>query len=139
MVFIENQDTFSLIKTYPDIACEKLLFLRNLIIETALDIENESIVHETLKWGEPSYTSKNGSTIRIDWKEEYPDQYMMYFHCKTKLIDTFKEIYSDTFIYDGNRAIIFNIAADIPTEELKHCIQLSLTYHSIKHLPLLGV
>ena len=63
----------------------------------------------------------------------------MYFHCKTKLVDTFKERYQNTFNFEGNRSIVFNIDEKLPIEELKHCIELSLTYHSIKNLPMLGL
>jgi hypothetical protein len=114
------------------------MFLRQLILETALNAEDVNKLEETLKWGEPSYLTKNGSTIRIAWKKTTPNQYFMYFHCKTKLVDTFKELYSDIFIFEGNRAIIFNENNEIPIKELKHCISLSLTYHLRKHLPLLG-
>jgi hypothetical protein len=62
----------------------------------------------------------------------------MYFHCKTKLVDTFRELYNDTFNFSGNRAIIFSKNDKIPVDELKYCIYLSLTYHRRKHLPLLG-
>ena len=38
-------------------------------------------LEETLKWGEPSYLVKKGSTIRMDWKSKAPNQYAMYFKC----------------------------------------------------------
>lgn len=82
---------------------------------------------------------KKGSTIRIDWKPKYVDQYAVYFHCKTKLVDTFRELYPDAFRYDGNRAIVFNEKSELPVKELKHCIALSLNYHKIKYLPMLGI
>ena len=63
----------------------------------------------------------------------------MCFHCRTKLLDTFKELYGDKFKYDGNRAIVFNEDDEIATNELKHCISLSLTYHRRKNRPMLGV
>jgi len=44
---------------------------------------------------------------------------MLYFHCKTKLIDAFKELYGDTFQYKGNRAIVFDIQDEIPVDALK--------------------
>lgn len=139
MEVIENAEVSTAISKYPEDIQEKLNFLRSLILETASEIESIYKIEETLKWGEPSYTTKNGSTIRIDWKEKYPNQYAMYFHCKTKLVDTFKERYKNKFKYEGNRAIIFNVTDKIPVEELKHCIALSLTYHDIKHLPMLGI
>ena len=138
MEVIKSTEVSKTISKYPINIQEKLKILRSLIFETASETEGVNKIEETLKWGEPSYTTKNGSTIRIAWKEKNPNQYAMYFHCKTKLVDTFKERYKNTFKYEGNRAIIFSITENIPIEELKHCIKLSLTYHSIKHLPMLG-
>lgn len=115
------------------------MFLRQLVLDTASESTGVGALEETLKWGEPSYCSNSGSTIRMDWKKSKPDQYALYFHCKTRLVDTFREIYRDTFQFDSNRAIVFHINDEIPVNELKHCISLSLTYHRIKHLPMLGV
>ncbi len=124
---------------YPDNMRIKMLYLRQLVIETAGEINSIKNIEETLKWGEPAYLTEHGSTIRIGWKQSKPDQYAMYFHCKTKLVYTFKEHYKDTFKFEGNRAIVFNQKDKIPVNELKHCIVLSLTYHHIKHLPMLGI
>ncbi len=115
------------------------MFLRHLILETSSETEGVNKLEETLKWGEPSYLTKNGSTIRMDWKKSKPNHYAMYFNCKTKLVATFTELYRDKFNFEGNRAIVFEEGENIPIEELKHCISLSLTYHSKKHLPMLGV
>jgi len=139
MKVIESPEVSVVINNYPKEIQIKLLYLRSLILDSASEIQGLEKIEESLKWGEPSYTTKNGSTIRINWKEKNPDQYFMYFHCKTKLVDTFKERYKDTFKYEGNRAIIFNNYDNVPVDELKHCIKLSLTYHSIKHLPMLGI
>jgi hypothetical protein len=124
---------------YPDLVRKKLLFLRSLIIETAKEIDDLEQIEETLKWGEPSYLTKKGSTIRIDWKEKKPDQYAMYFKCTSKLVPTFKAVYADKFRYDGNRAIVFYMHDKIPDVELKNSIKAGLTYHKVKHLPLLGL
>ncbi|WP_111979319.1 DUF1801 domain-containing protein [Algibacillus agarilyticus] len=123
--------------SYPEDVSVLLRSLRTLIYKVA---EQEKILDltETLKWGEPSYLSKMGSTIRIDWKAKHPMQYCIYFNCKTILIETFKEIYGDRFTYAGRRAIVFKIDQAIPHKELTHCISMSLRYKKIKHLPLLG-
>ena len=115
-----------------------MLELRTLIIETAKEI---GITHleETLKWNELSYIAKKGSTIRIDWKTKTPKQYGMYFQCTSRLIPTFKTIHKGTLQFEGNRAIIFSLGEDIPKLVLKSCIKSALTYHEIKHLPLLGL
>ena len=127
-------------KTYPEAAQEKLLYIRQMIFDIAKQNTDISEIKETLKWGEPSYVAKSGSTIRLAWKASTPNHCAIYFTCSTKLVETFKEIYPDIFIYEGNRAIIFSLEDEkIPSNALEHCLLLSLTYHRIKHLPLLGV
>jgi len=132
-----SPQVLSVINTYPESMRKKLLFLRQLVFEVACDVVDNK-VEETLKWGEPAYVCKTGSTIRIDRLKSNTDQYAIYFHCKTTLIDTFKELYGDKFTFIANRAIVFTLADTVPVDELKHCISLSFTYHKIKHLPLLG-
>lgn len=125
-------------KLYPKSVKPQLLNLRKLILNTASQIEGLENLEETLKWGEPSYLTKYGSTVRIDWKKKNPKQFAIYFKCTSKLVDTFKSIYGNKFEYEGNRAIVFQLADQIPEKELSHCISLAMTYHKIKHLPLLG-
>jgi hypothetical protein len=125
-------------KSYPEEILPKINALRQLIIETAAEINTIEEIEETLKWGEPSYLVKNGSTIRIDCKMKTPQQYAMYFKCTSKLVPTFKEVYGSTFNYEKNRAILFNLKDKIPRNHLKECIRLALQYHSIKNLPRLG-
>ncbi|MFC9449125.1 DUF1801 domain-containing protein [Bacillus cereus] len=126
-------------KQYPKHIQSRILVLRRLILDTAIETEGIDHVDETLKWGEPSYIAKKGSTIRIGWKQSSPDQYAMYFNCNTRLVDTFKEVYRDIFNYEGNRAIVFAVNDKIPVDELKQCIVLALTYHTRKNLPMLGL
>ncbi|GIO08686.1 hypothetical protein J31TS6_47140 [Brevibacillus reuszeri] len=96
-------------------------------------------MEEVLKWGEPSYVTKKGSTIRIGWKKSIPNRYALYFNCNTSLVETFREIYRDTFNFEGNRAIVFDDEAVFLIDELKQCISAALTYHTRKHLPMLGL
>lgn len=133
-----NPEVELVFNNYPDSVRKKMLNLRRLIIETASEIEGIIELEETLKWGEPSYLVKNGSTIRIDWKSKIPNQYAMYFKCTSKLVPTFREVYGNTFKYEKNRAILFNINDSIPKRELKECIAMALKYHLVKNLPLLG-
>lgn len=135
----KNPEVEQVFNNYPEPICKKLLHLRKLILETANETEAITEIEETLKWGEPSYLVKKGSTIRIDWKEKKPDQYAMYFKCTSQLVPSFKTVFKDDFNYEGNRAIIFKMDDNIPEEELKKCIAIALTYHRVKHLPLLGL
>ncbi|MEQ9090095.1 MAG: DUF1801 domain-containing protein [Balneola sp.] len=133
-----NPNTTEVFENYPDSVRSQMEQLRELILEAASEVDGLENLEETLKWGEPSYLTKHGSTVRMDWKEKKPNQYAMYFKCTSKLVPTFKELYQDTFTFESDRAIVFNLDEKILKNELKHCIKLALTYHKVKHLPLLG-
>ena len=135
---ITDPDVARVFEGYPEPVREKLLGLRRLILDTASETEEVPSVDETLKWGEPSYIAKGGSTVRIAWKEKRPGCYFIHFHCNTSLVDTFKTLYGNVFTFEGKRAIVFGESDDLPVEPLKHCVSLALTYHRVKRLPLLG-
>jgi hypothetical protein len=134
-----NPDVQLVFNNYPKPIRKKLANLRRLVIETANEIEIITHLEETLKWGEPSYLTQFGSTLRMDWKKKNPEQYALYFKCTSKLVPTFKSIYNDIFKFEGNRAILFQINEKIPKNELKKCIAATLRYHKVKHLPTLGI
>lgn len=125
------------LQSYPPLVQEKILGLRMLILEAASEL-NISSIEETLKWGEPSYLVKNGSTIRMDWKAKSPQQYALYFNCSTSLVETFRMLYGDLFRYEKNRALVFNLESVLPKQELKACLKMALQYHLLKDKPLLG-
>ncbi|MCE2489371.1 MAG: DUF1801 domain-containing protein [Anaerolineae bacterium] len=116
-----------------------MMRLRQLVLDTASETAGVGKLEEALRWGEPAYITKGGSTLRMDWKGRVPNQYAMYFNCNTSLVPVFREIYGEVFTFEGNRAIVFDKSDELPVDELKHCISLALTYHRVKHLPLLGV
>ena len=67
-----DSEVAAVFNSYPPKIKSKLMFLRQLIFDTAASIEGIGEIEETLKWGEPGYLtpeSKSGSTIRIAWKE----------------------------------------------------------------------
>lgn len=138
MAKIENPEVARVFDGYPEPIRKKMLHLRQIVLDTASETEGGDALEETLKWGEPSYLTRGGSTIRMDWKARAPNQYAMYFNCNTSLIATFKDVYGDVFTFEGNRAIVFGETDELPVTELKRCISLALTYHHVKHLPLLG-
>lgn len=134
---IMNSAVMLKFESYPEEVKPVLICLREYIFAAAEE-HGLGVVEESLKWGEPSFAVKGGSPVRIDWKSKHPDKYFVYFQCQTRLIETFKELYGDLFTYDGKRAIVLALSSEVPVPELKHCIALSLQYHSVKHLPLLG-
>lgn len=135
---MSNPIVIAVFDKYPASVSEKLLHLRSIILDVAKETEGLTELKEELKWGEPSYLTKHGSTIRIDWKEKTPNQYAIYFKCTSQLVPTMKLLYKEIFHFEGNRAIVFDLKQEIPRQQLEHCISLALTYHKVKHLPLLG-
>lgn len=125
--------------SYPDHIKDKMLSLRALVIETAKEIETITKLEETLKWREPSYITKQGSTLRMDWKTKKPNQYAMYFQCSSRLVETFRSLFTKQLKFEGNRAILFSLDEEIPEEVIKQCIKATLIYHKVKHLPTLGI
>jgi len=139
MEFVASSHVENLLKGYPQEASIRLGELRSLIIEAAKETEGVCKLVETTKWGEPSYVTKTGSTLRMDWKERTPDKYYLYFVCSTSLVSTFRILIGEELEYEGNRAIVLKLNEALPAEALKRCISLGLRYHKVKHLPLLGI
>ena len=65
---------------YPRDIAEKLLELRALILKVAAETKGVGELEEALKWGQPSYLTRqtgSGSTIRIDQVKGRPGMYAM--------------------------------------------------------------
>jgi hypothetical protein len=127
----DNSRVAALFDGYPEQVRSKLLLLRELIFDTASEIEGIGKLEETLRWGEPSYLtteSGSGSMVRLNAKGA-DGQYAIYFHCQTNLVETFRQMYADRLKFEKNRAIVFDQGDKLPMEELRHCVSMALTYH----------
>lgn len=109
----------------------KLLSIRNMIFEVAVKNNCIGPIEESLKWGQPSYSpvSKSGSPVRLGIEKKTINKVGLYVHCGTTLIETFKHIYPDEFIFSGNRALLFGFNDDLPDDPLRHVITIALTYY----------
>ena len=118
---------------YPTHVRPKMLALRELVLQVGAQCfaKTQAEIEETLKWSEPAYVTTNGagSTVRIDWKPNNPKFCVVYFNCKTNLIDSFRQLFPNDFQFEGNRAIWLDLDAAIPRDALAICIEASLTYH----------
>ncbi len=115
----------------------KLTEIRKLILSLPEKLDGVGPLLETLRWGQFSFLTfetGSGSTIRIDAIRANPKNYAIYFNCNTTLVDDFKQLYPKRFKFEGNRAIIFDVATPLPVDELRHCISLALTYHQRKQV-----
>ncbi len=132
-----SSDVQSVFKAYPPALRTKLMALRELVFDTAAATDGVGLLTETLKWGQPSYLTEetgSGTTVRID-SLKAADGYAVYFHCQSGLLGQFRELYPETFRYEGKRAIVFAAGDRVPARELRHCLALAFTHHSRKKKP----
>ncbi len=127
----------AIFEAYPPAIRKRLARLRRLVLETAELTDGVGRLTETVKWGQPSYLTEqtgSGTTVRID-RLKAGDGYAIFFHCQSGLVDQFRQLYPDTFRFEGNRAIVFDVAQPLPTRDLGHCIALAFTHHARKRRP----
>lgn len=139
MKLITDPKVDDVFANYPDFVKDQMQYLRELVIQTAKETTEVTVLEETLKWGEPSFVTKNGSTLRMDWKAKTPNQYAMYFQCSSRLVDTFRFVFGHKLRYEGKRALVFQLNQAIPESELKKCIKAALRYHLVKEEITLGI
>lgn len=117
---------------FPEPIRLRLLSVRRLIYTTASTTPGVGPLRETLKWGEPAYLTEvtgSGSTIRLGRSRSPAASCAILFNCRTTLIETFRAHFSETFAYQGNRAILLGASGPLPTEPLAICLAMALTYH----------
>lgn len=134
---IANPAVASVFDAYPQDVRQKLLTLRQLILDTGANTPQVGAIEETLKWNEPAYVTSetgSGSTIRIDRKPRSDSKYSMYFNCNTTLVDTFRTLFPKSFRFVGNREIVFDANDKIDVRALQTCISMALTYHLKKKI-----
>lgn len=127
----------SVFKAYPPGIRAKVMALRELVFDTSEKTTGVGRLTETLKWGQPSYLTQetgSGTTVRID-RLKADNGYAVYFHCQSGLVGQFRELYPETFEYQGKRAIVFDAKDRVPARELRHCLALALTHHARKKKP----
>ena len=107
-----------------------LLDLRALIFEVA-DEEKVGPLEETLKWGQPAYLCKAGTTIRIDRDDSYGGNVALYVNCRTTLVDSWRERFAD-LTFGGTRSLHLKRDDDFGDVRLKICIAEALTYRRTK-------
>ena len=82
-------------------------------------------VEEALRWGQPAYLTKRGSTIRLGLPKT--GGFAIYTHCQTTLMSDFRAICPD-LRFEGNRAVHFAVG-ETPPAAIDMLIRAALTYH----------
>ena len=122
----------TLLASYPLPLRQRLLAIRELILDVAATTPGVGEIDEALRWGQLAYLTtetKSGSLIRIDRYRADDARYALIFHCQTTLVDTFREVYREQLAFDGNRCIVLSVDVQPPLDMLRDCIRRALTYH----------
>jgi hypothetical protein len=125
-------DVATAFAAFPGRVRARLLEVRDLVFETAADIEGVGPLTETLKWGEPAYlteATRSGTTIRLSRFRSSERECAVMFNCRTTLVDDFRERFPGVFAYEKNRAILLDARAMLPKAPLSACVGMALTYH----------
>ncbi|MDB5525576.1 MAG: hypothetical protein JWM58_3339 [Rhizobium sp.] len=117
---------------HPPVLRDKLLALRAAILDVAAE-ENLGPIEETLKWGQPSYLTANGSgtTIRIDRDDTHGGAIALYVNCKSSLVGEWRDRFPE-MIFGGDRSLHLTLDAGLDDPRLRICIADALTYHRRK-------
>ncbi|KAB7614359.1 DUF1801 domain-containing protein [Amylibacter sp. SFDW26] len=102
------------------------LMLRDLIYQTAHELPETPPLTECLRWGQPSYITPKGSTLRIGVPKS--GAFALYAHCQSTIISQFALTFGNEYKFDGNRAVIFDGIDEIDAKQLKLLIKHALTY-----------
>ncbi|WP_291378768.1 DUF1801 domain-containing protein [Demequina sp.] len=116
------------IADYPDAHRDTLLALRALVYEVAQRTEGVGPVEETVRWGQPAYVTRTGTTIRLAAARGDDDAVGVYTSCQTPLVADFATEHGDRFAYDGVRGIHVAAGEPLRTRELADFLESALTY-----------
>lgn len=116
--------------SYDEPARSALMRLREIVFDVAEQDGRIGPLDETLKWNEPAYLAKSGTTLRLSHHKSGAGRIGLYFHCQTDLADRYRELYGDVLEIDGQRAIVLEADGEWPEQALRHAIAMALTYHA---------
>ena len=131
---VTQPDVIEKYNAFPVDVKEKIFRLRDWLIDVSESLEDVTRIEESLKWGEPSYRSNIGSTIRFYWSEKRPEIIGMYCQCTSLLIPSIKNTFGNAFLYDGNRGVLLDKNGLWDEEKIKQIMIAALRYHKVKHL-----
>lgn len=110
----------------PDIAAG-ITRLRRMIYEVAASDPKIGPVQETVKWGQPAYLARKGTTLRLG--QPKGGGFGLYVHCQSRVIPEFRDLFPDHDRFDGTRGVVFRAADEICSERHGWLIHRALGYH----------
>ena len=87
---------------------------------------------ESTKWGEPSWRpTKGGTTLRINWRAERPDDLGCFAHCQTDLIERLQALHPEAVRYGPPRAVYLDLHRPTPEHVIKDLAAMAFTYKRV--------
>ena len=90
---------------FPPAAREGCMALRDLILDVAGETPGVGAVSEELRWRQPAYLTRAGTTIRLGVPKS--GGYALFVPCQTMLIEDFRPLAPAGTRFDGWRAVLF--------------------------------
>ncbi|MEO6300562.1 MAG: DUF1801 domain-containing protein [Paracoccaceae bacterium] len=115
--------------TWPNPQRNGLEHLRRLILTQAALLPEIGRVTEELRWGQPAYLTPDAHTacsLRIGMAKQ---DFALFVHCRTNLIETFAAGPGAGMRFQGTRAVLFRSETEIKDDPLSFLIRAALTYH----------
>lgn len=125
-------DLQNVLNAWPKDAQTHFHELREIVHDTATANPLVGPLHETLKWGEPSFLtdkSRSGTTLRICWKAKTPDEIGLFVICRTDMLEQVRALFPDAFRYEGTRAAYLPLSQPIPVDAVSYLVSRAQTYH----------
>ncbi len=105
----------------PDGPRADLMQVREMILGSGVTVE------EALRWGQPAYLAKKGTTIRLGvTKAGLPS---VFTHCQSSVMGDVQAVAGAGHNWDGNRGLSWT-QGELPDEVLRLIIQRALGYHA---------
>ncbi|MFW2545316.1 DUF1801 domain-containing protein [Primorskyibacter sp. 2E107] len=96
-------------EVFPEPERAALLTVRRRILDLAAEDPRIGPLHETLKWGQPSYETREtraGTPLRLGVPKSGGCAILC--HCQTRVIADHRAVFGAICRYDGNRALLFD-------------------------------
>ncbi|WGW04803.1 DUF1801 domain-containing protein [Tropicibacter oceani] len=113
-------------EAFPERERSALLAIRSRILSLAAEDPRIGPLHESLKWGQPSYASKVGTPLRLGLPKS--GGVAIFCHCQTRVIADHRALFGTAFRYDGNRALLIDPDSPPDPQALDALIRSALTY-----------
>jgi len=116
------------IADYPEATRDTLLELRALIHRVAARTEGVDAVEETLRWGQPAFICRSGTTVRLAEARGGSGAVGVYTSCQTPLVADFAREHGELFEYDAGRGIHIPAGERMREAEIGDFLSAALTY-----------